>query len=402
MRTVIRPGRAWGEVAAPPSKSYAHRMMICAALADGVSILHGITGSEDMRATLDCITALGAHCSLDGECLTVRGIGGKLPETAVFPCRESGSTLRFFLPLLPAGGGCATLTGTERLMARGIGVYETLFAEKQVSVEKTPTSVKVCGALSPGDYTLRGDVSSQFVTGLFFALPLLSGESRVHILPPVESRPYIDITLQVLARYGVYITETAPNTFTIPAGCAFHAADATVEGDWSNAAALLAFNALGGDVRVKGLSPDSLQGDRASGAFFTRLRSPGAEIDISACPDLGPVLFAVAAANHGALFTGTRRLRIKESDRAEAMAKELARFGTEVKVGENTVAVSPGIHAPDGILCSHNDHRIVMALSLLLSRTGGVIDGTEAIRKSYPGFFDTLARLHLEVHHETE
>lgn len=401
MRAVLSPGRAWGEVPAPPSKSYAHRMMICAALANGTSVVRGVAQSEDMRATLDCIAALGARWTLDGETLTVQGVGGKLPAFAHLSCRESGSTLRFLLPLVPAGGGCAVLTGTERLMARGVGVYETLFAEKRLTLQKSSASLCVCGKLSPGVYTLPGDVSSQFVTGLLLALPLLPGRSLVRVLPPVESRPYLDITRQVLGLYGVQIAEPERDCFTV-SPATYRATDRAVEGDWSNAAALLAFNALGGDIQVTGLCPDSLQGDRACLAFFRALEAPGAKIDISGCPDLGPVLFALAAALHGAVFTGTRRLRIKESDRAAVMAGELAKFGAAVTVEENTVRVLPGIRPPKEELCAHNDHRIVMALALLASRTGGVIRGAEAIAKSYPGFFDTLRQLHLEVRYETE
>lgn len=401
MRAVFSPGRAWGRVPAPPSKSYAHRMMICAALADGTSILRGVAQSEDMRATLDCIAALGARWTLEGETLTVRGVGGRLPAFAKLPCRESGSTLRFFLPLIPAGGGCALLTGTERLIARGVGVYEALFAEKRLTLKSTPRSVCVSGKLSPGVYTLPGNVSSQFVTGLLLALPLLPAESLVRVLPPVESRPYLDITRQVLGLWGVQINEPEPFCFAVPPAT-YRATNSTVEGDWSNAAALLAFNALGGDVRVTGLCQDSLQGDRRCLDAFRALSAPGAELDISGCPDLGPVLFALAAALHGAVFTGTRRLRIKESDRAAVMSEELAKFGATAIAEENAVRVLPGIHAPREELCAHNDHRVVMALALLASRTGGVIHGAEAITKSYPGFFDTLRQLHVEVQDEAE
>ncbi len=403
MKVEIRPGSARGTVAAPPSKSYAHRLMLCAALAQGTSTVRGVARSEDMGATLDCISSLGAQYQLDGDTLTVRGASGLLPQDARFPCRESGSTLRFFLPLALVKGSEAVFTGTRRLMERGVSVYETLFAEKNISLQKCSESLTVSGRLTPGRYTLRGDVSSQFVTGLLFALPLLDGASVLQVLPPVESRPYIDITLDAMKTFGVTVTEAPENTFHIPGGQTYRPIDVTVEGDWSNAAALLALNELGGDVTVTGLRTDSLQGDRICVEYLRRLSAPEAVLDLSGCPDLGPVLFAVAAANHGAVFTGTRRLKIKESDRAQVMAEELKKFGVFAEVGENTVRIpAGGIKKPDAMLCGHNDHRVIMALSLLASQVGGVIIDAEAVRKSYPDFFRDLKRLGLEVTYGTE
>lgn len=403
MKVEIRPGSARGTVAAPPSKSYAHRLMLCAALAQGTSTVRGVARSEDMGATLDCISSLGAQYALDGDVLTVRGVSEPLKGGTCFPCRESGSTLRFFLPLALVKGSGAVFTGTRRLMERGVSVYETLFAEKNISLQKCSESLTVSGRLTPGRYTLRGDVSSQFVTGLLFALPLLDGPSVLQVLPPVESRPYIDITLDAMKAFGVTVTEAPENTFHIPGGQTYRPMDITVEGDWSNAAALLALNELGGDVTVTGLRTDSLQGDRICVEYLRRLSAPEAVLDLSGCPDLGPVLFAVAAANHGAVFTGTRRLKIKESDRAQVMAEELKKFGDFAEVGENTVIIpAGGIKKPDTVLCGHNDHRVIMALSLLASQVGGVIDEAEAVRKSYPDFFRDLKRLGLEVTYGTE
>ncbi|MCF0121524.1 MAG: hypothetical protein HUJ65_07790 [Oscillospiraceae bacterium] len=248
---------------------------------------------------------------------------------------------------------------------------------------------------------MPGDISSQFVTGLLFALPMLGGDSVIRVLPPVESRAYIDITADVLRLFGVSVRETSENTFYVRGGQSFHAVSATVEGDWSNAANLAAFNALGGEITLLGLNGESLQGDRACLGLFSRLDEPDAVIDLAPCPDLGPIMFAVAAAKSGAHFTGTRRLRIKESDRARAMADELGKFGVRVEVGENSVTVrGGGIHAPSESLDAHNDHRIVMALTALLSLTGGVIEGAEAVRKSYPGYFDELIRLGMNIEKE--
>ncbi len=395
MTVTIRPGRAEGTAAAPPSKSCGHRMLLCAALAGGESRVSGIARSQDMLATVDCIRAMGGVCRLDGETAHITGVGGAVRPDATYPCRESGSTLRFCVPAALLSGGSAAFTGTRRLMERGVGVYEELLASKGITAVKTPESVTFSGRLTPGDYTLRGDVSSQFVTGLLLALPLLPGDSTLRVLPPVESRPYIDITLDVMAAFGVGAEEREKNLFFIPGGQRYGSRCAAVEGDWSNAAFLLA---LGGGVTVTGLRPDSLQGDRVCRDMLRRLESPGAVLDISACPDLGPVLFAAAARGCGAVFTGTRRLRIKESDRASVMAEELAKFGAQVTVEEDRVTVlSRPLHAPAEALDGHNDHRVVMALAVLCASPGGTIRGAEAVGKSWPDFFRTMQALGLRL-----
>lgn len=398
MKLRILPGRAHGTVAAPPSKSAAHRLLLAAALARGESRIHGISESEDMRATLGCLPALGATFSREGTTVTVSG-GGEPPAVRRFPCGESGSTLRFCIP--PAlTGGEAVFEGTERLFARGIGVYETAFAGKGILMEKAAKRITLRGVLPPGDYEIPGNVSSQFATGLLFALPRLAGESTLTVRPPVESRPYIDLTTDILGRFGVAVHETAPGVFQIPGGQFYMPGEHTAEGDWSNAAPLLALAELGGNVCVTGLDGNSRQGDRVFPALAEKLRTPGAEIDVSACPDLAPVLFALAALQHGGEFTGTARLRIKESDRAGSMKEELARCGVRVEIGENRVTVSGGAHAPQTPFSAHNDHRVVMALSLLCTRFGGEIEGAEALNKSYPTYAADLWRLGLEVQNE--
>lgn len=380
-------------------------MMICAALADGKSIVRGIRESEDMLATMDCIKALGADCRLRDDVLEICGVPlkkalGRDAGTAVFPCRESGSTLRFFIPIASVLFGSCAFSGSERLVERGIGVYERIFEEQNVDCRKGADGIRIGGHIRAGVYEIPGNISSQFVSGLLFALPLLPAQSILRVLPPVESRGYIDITLQVLGIFGISVKETEPNTFVIDGNQRYRPTDVPVEGDWSNAANLFALNTIGigSRIEISGLSNESLQGDKICVEHFKALDVPGRTIDISGCPDLGPVLFAVAAAKHGATFTGTRRLRIKESDRAEAMAQELEKFGIQVTVGENSVTVREGILRPPQVpLCGHNDHRIVMALSVLACRTGGEICEAEAVRKSFPDFFQVLKNLGAEV-----
>lgn len=462
MKVRIEKGRAAGTVSAPPSKSMAHRLLICAGLSEKPCVVHGISDSEDMLATLDCLRALGAVCEKDGDMVTVRrGIGGcaqrgtacggAAAAPVLMPCRESGSTLRFLVPLALLSGREVVFTGSERLMQRPLEVYEGLCKDRGIAFEQSGQRLTVCGRLTAGKYELAGDVSSQFVTGLLLTLPLLDGESRIVLRPPVESRSYIDMTIEALSAFGVEVEWETENCLRIDGGQRYTADELFVEGDYSNAAFFEALNIvaeytaknedtpISEMVRVENLREDSLQGDRVYRELFAKLsraaalraaahprgsggvRGDGntdiasrtadrhrgscvaavaahAAIDISDCPDLGPVLMAVAAALCGGRFTGTKRLKIKESNRGEAMAAELRKFGVSVTVGENDIIVgSEGLHEPSEALDGHNDHRIVMSEAVLLTQTGGIIEGSEAVAKSFPDFFERLASLGIEV-----
>ena len=389
----FHPSHPIGTVTAPPSKSMAHRMLICAGLAKGESRIANVTPSEDILATLDCLNALGAVCKVNGNHVTVCGTDVfSVPNGAVLLCRECGSTLRFLIPLCLLGGQAVTLRGSETLLRRPLSVYETLCTEQGLLFSRSSDALRLRGPLQSGSYAIDGGVSSQFVSGLLFALPLLPRDSTLRLLPPVESRPYIDMTLSAMRRFGVTATWRDEQTLYIPGGQRYHPQNATVEGDWSNAAFFLAMG-----IPVEGLDPDSLQGDRRCVSLMERLQKECSEVDLSDCPDLGPVLFAFAAAHYGGRFTGTRRLRDKESDRIAAMAAELNKFGIALSAEENTVTVGAGLRRPAETLDGHGDHRIVMALATLCVRTGGTIRGAEAVKKSFPDFFDRLRALQIEV-----
>ncbi len=402
MTVTVQPSTAKGEVFAPPSKSMAHRLLICAALCKGTSRVRGISDCEDVRATLGCLGSLGIPYEISGDCVTVWGTApSALQPKAPLYAKESGSTLRFFIPLALLTGKRITFTAERSLLSRPFGVYEALAKEKGFLFEKSEDGITVCGPLHAGSYNVPGNVSSQFISGLLFALPLLPEDSRITVTTALESRSYVNLTIRALAEFGVCIRWENEHTLFIKGGQSYESREISVEGDYSGAAFLEAMNLFSHDVCVKGLSEESIQGDKIYRKYFPMLCHGVPTLHIGDCPDLGPILFAVAAAKNGGVFSGTRRLRIKESDRAAAMAEELRKFGAAVSVHEDSVVVFPAaFHAPREPLCGHNDHRIVMALAVLLTLTGGSITGADAIRKSYPAFFRDLSLLGVSVTEE--
>lgn len=400
MKVKILPSKTSGEVSAPPSKSFAHRYLIGSVLSRGKCVIKNIADSDDISATLSCIEQLGGSVTKDGNIVTVIPTNEKQIENAVFDCKESGSTLRFFIPVVLATGAknCMFL-GSERLLARGIKEYEKLFENSDVKIKSDEKSIEVNGTLSVGNYEISGEVSSQYTTGMLFALSVLDGKSTLKITGNAESRAYVDMTIKVLKDFGADITETEKNFFEINGKGRLSPGEFTVEGDWSNAAFLIALSRLVGTISVSGLNENSVQGDRFLSVAFDTLDGENAEIDLKDCPDLAPILFSYAAYKNGGKFINTRRLRVKESDRANVMAEELKKFGANVKVYENSVEIEKTQLKPPIVpLCGHNDHRIVMALSVLAAVFGAEIDGAEAVNKSYPDFFRVIKKAGVNVY----
>lgn len=400
MKVKILPSKTSGEVSAPPSKSFAHRYLIGSVLSRGKCVIKNIADSDDISATLSCIEQLGGSVTKDGNTVTVIPTNEKQIENAVFDCKESGSTLRFFIPVvLATGAKNCTFLGSERLLARGIKEYEKLFENSDVKINSDEKSIEVNGKLTAGNYEISGEVSSQYTTGMLFALSVLDGKSTLKITGNAESRAYVDMTIKVLKDFGADITETEKNFFEINGKGRLSPGEFTVEGDWSNAAFLIALSRLLGTISVSGLNENSVQGDRFSSVAFDALDGENAEIDLKDCPDLAPILFAYAAYKNGGKFINTRRLRVKESDRANVMAEELKKFGANVKVYENSVEIEKTQLKPPIVpLCGHNDHRIVMALSVLAAVLGAEIDGAEAVNKSYPDFFRVIKKAGVNVY----
>ena len=419
MRVTIHPSRAQGSVAAPPSKSMAHRLLVCAGLTSGnynPSLLFGLEDSQDVLATIDCLNVLGASISRQNDCTVVYGIDASaVRENDVLPCRECGSTLRFFVPLCLLLDKPLTLTGSETLLHRPMSVYHNICADQGLLFAHDSAGIHVQGPLHAGTFTVPGNISSQFISGLLFALPLLADNSTIVLTEPVESRSYINMTIKALELFGVSVSWQNSTTLEIPGKQHYCSASLRVEGDYSNAAFLEALNYVRNQtdsntageaaVTVTGLQENSLQGDRVYQELFPSLKTTTPTISLSDCPDLGPVLMAVAAANKGAVFTNCERLALKESNRGQAMAQELKKFGICVSSSEDqsVITIHEGtLHTPAEPLNAHNDHRIVMALATLACVTGGTIMGAEAVTKSFPSYFERLQQLGITLYREDE
>lgn len=388
-----------GEAYVPASKSMAHRLLICAGLSNGTSIIKKVTFSEDILATLDCLSVMGAEYEINENTVKIKGVGNIIQDgEKEFDCRESGSTLRFFIPLLLLSDKNQTFRGKGRLMERPQSVYEDICKEKGLRFDFADNKITVCGKLTGGHYYVRGDISSQFITGLLFALSKCENDSFIHITTPLESRSYIDMTFYALSLFSVSCSFIDENTICVKGNQDYIFRDITVEGDYSASAFLEALNYLGGKIIINGLNEKSFQGDRVYKDYFKLLSDSSPTLDVSDCPDLAPILMTLAAAKNGAVLTGTKRLKIKESDRGAVMASELSKFGANIEVYENEIVIRPSeLYKPTDILYGHNDHRVVMSLAVLSTVYGGRITDAEAVRKSYPGFFETLSALGTEV-----
>ncbi|HSP47052.1 MAG TPA: 3-phosphoshikimate 1-carboxyvinyltransferase [Clostridiaceae bacterium] len=394
----IRPGKLKGTVVPPSSKSQTHRALIAASLADGKSVLGNILLSEDIRATADAMAQLGATVEVSGG--EARVSGGQIPQTGKvhLDCGESGSTLRFLIPVALVIHGDAEFTGRGKLMERPLDEYFRIFEEKGIAHTLQDGRLHVKGTLPAGDYVLRGDVSSQFITGLLFALPLAKGDSVIRLSTPLESKGYIAMTLDVLSRFGIGIRMADPMTFEIRGNQTYRPCSMVLEGDHSQAAFYAASNALGSEVAIEGMDWQSLQGDRAMTEVVERLGKNGdVEVDVSDIPDLVPAIAVVAALREGqeTRLVNAARLRIKESDRLEAVTLELTKLGARIEAFPDSLTITGVSHFTGGVTDSHNDHRIAMALAIAATRAQGevIISGAESVQKSYPHFFNDYETL---------
>lgn len=400
----VGPSELTGKVTPPPSKSIAHRALILAALAQGdaagMAAVRIQQPSQDIQATIDCLRALLAP--------------GEGPSQLY--CSESGSTLRFLVPVAAALGKEAVFTGAGRLSQRPLQEYCDILKDSGITLDSVRPGhslpLKVQGKLRSGRYYVPGHISSQYITGLLLALPLLAGESTLQLTSPLQSAPYVDITLSLLAQFGVETVTLHSSSggvtgwhvpgnqqYTIPQ------TGVDIEADYSQAAFWLVAQFMGQPLVVCGLNPDSLQGDRAIIPFLVQLSAAkGTEavtMDVGHTPDLAPALAVAACFTPGhTVITNAGRLRFKESDRLQAIAQGLSAIGADIRTQGDCLIIAGGKPLVGGEASSHNDHRIAMALAIaaLGTQRGVRILGASAIAKSYPNFYKELIRLGGNVH----
>ena len=389
MDICITPKKLYGNINAIPSKSQAHRMLICAAFSDQPTTLICPETNRDIEATANCLTALGAGITWLSNGYRVKPIE-EVPFRASLPCQDSGSTLRFLLPIAGALGVDTVFQMTGRLPQRPLTpLWEEMERMGCTLTRPTADTIRCTGRLRSGEYAINGTVSSQFITGLLFALSLLPGQSRLQVLGKLESAPYVSMTLAAMERFGI-----SCNDYCFPGNGRFHSpGTVTVEGDWSNAAFFLAAQALGSPIQVGNLNPDSPQGDRVCARLLPALKD---NLTISAAdiPDLVPILAVTAAANQGAVFTDIGRLRLKESDRVASVMDMLRALGGQAEADETTLTVyGTGLHG--GTVDSRNDHRIAMsaAIAATVCDSPLTILGAQCVEKSYPKFFTDYTSL---------
>ena len=389
MNITIHPRKLSGEITAIPSKSQAHRLLICAAFADQPTNLVLADTNRDIEATADCLNALGAKIRRTATGYTIDPICN-IPTVATLPCCESGSTLRFLLPIVGALGVDGTFLMEGRLPNRPLSpLWEEMERMGCILTRPTPNTLRCTGKLRNGEYTISGSVSSQFITGLLFATSLLSGNSQINITGALESKPYVDMTLQAMSVFGIKVTD-----FKIQGKQRYHSPGTiTVEGDWSNGAFFLAATALGSGVKTLGLNFESTQGDKAAFDLMSNLKQ---NITISAkdIPDLVPILSVVASCNQGAVFTDIARLRLKESDRVASVIAMLEALGGKATATEHTLTVYPA-SLTGGTVDSANDHRIAMSAAIAATVASGdvTIVNAACVSKSYPKFWEEYRRL---------
>ena len=411
MTITITPAELSGAVTPPPSKSQVHRLLIAAALAHGESVISNVAFSQDIEATVRCLSELGAEFTRDGSTVTVHGMGASTMSPMrrmAYPhldCGESGSTLRFLIPIALAVRGGGIFYGHGRLMERPLTPYFDLFDEKGISYSLDGNTLTVAGLLEPGVYRLPGNVSSQFFTGLLFALPLLGGPSALIPTTMLESEGYIQMTLQAMAQFGVMMpaTMSLPPQYHPGGNQTYTAANVSVEADWSQAAFWYAARFLGNDVEGKGLDDLSTQGDKIILDYYTQLHGPGElALDVSGCPDLVPPLAAMAALRAGETtrLVNAARLRMKESDRLASVTVVLNALGADVAEGSDCLTIRGRDFLPGGVTVdSFRDHRIAMMAAIAATRCIDpvTITGAECVSKSYPDFWEEYKRLGGEI-----
>lgn len=418
MKVKIYPSKCSGEVTLPPSKSMAHRAIICASLANGKSKIENIAYSDDIIATIQGMRKLGAIITEDNNTLYIEGVKNfsNLREN-IIECNESGSTLRFFIPIFSLTNQKIEFRGRNRLLQRPQKIYEEIFKSQNLLYLQDDEKIEISGKLKATNYTIRGDISSQFISGLLFTLPLLEGDSTIKIIPPFESKSYIDLTIEMLNRFGIEIEFLDELTIFIKGNQHYTPTDYYVEGDFSQLGFFAVLGAINNDLTCKGLNTKSKQGDKEivdilkkchidveileNGYRFFNGIPQSYNINLENCPDLGPILTVLSAYGNGNFkIYNAHRLRYKESDRIEAMEVELKKLGVDINSDQDSIYITgKRNYTSCNEVFGHKDHRIVMSLAIFATMLDKplIIDGAEAISKSYPNFFEDLKKLNIKL-----
>lgn len=416
MRVLIEPNDIQGDIKAIASKSDAHRAIICAALADKKTNIYISEMSEDIKATLNCMSAFGAKFSENGKEFTIEPVKKALSDVLI-DCNESGSTLRFLLPVAAALGNGARFIGKGRLPNRPIGIIVNLLKEHGISFDSETLPLSMSGKLTPGEFKIEGNVSSQFISGLLFALPLLDKPSKITLLSALESKAYVDMTISVLNKFGAEIKAVEDGFLVQPIERYVSPDNYTVEGDWSNAAFFLVGAALSGNVNMSGLDMGSKQSDtkivdilKLAGVkvttkdnilTVTKSDIKPFELDVSQCPDLFPIAAVLACgANGKTTLYNAGRLRIKESDRIVSTQELILGLGGKVLEEEDSLTVFGDGRLSGGMVDSVNDHRIAMSASIAscICEKSVTLNDAQAVNKSYPDFYKDFESLGGKVH----
>ncbi len=416
MNVLITPGPLSGSVVVPPSKSQTHRAIIAAALAKGKSVINNVVMSEDIQATVSAMEKIGVKIVNNGTHLIVNGVSRvMISDDNFIDCNESGSTLRFVLPIMSLSRDKVVFTGKPGLMKRPMAVYETLFKAHGLSYQQNEKSIIVSGALTPGLYEVPGSVSSQFLSGLMFALPLLKGDSEIRVTDPLESKDYVDMTIDMLHRFGVTVEERG-TSYQIRGNQTYSPANITIEGDHSQMAFFAVAGILSGDIFCRNIVPISLQPDRRildviramqgafeirdAGILFKKTATVGCVVDVSQCPDIAPIIAVLGAYSQGTtVIENAQRLKLKESNRLQSTYDILRGLGADIEMTESSLIIRGNPLLEGGAIDPAPDHRIVMSAAIAATRCLKPvhIKHAEAVNKSYPNFFNDFKTVGGEI-----
>lgn len=418
MAVYINPGIVSGNVHVPSSKSLSHRALLCALLSDGETIIEDLCICDDVIATLNIIKDLGKKVEVKNNIYYISGSVNKTNKTLF--ANESGSTLRFIIPILSLFEGEHKITGSSKLMSRPLEIYKKIFMEQGIIFDLTNDILTINGKLSSGEYEIPGNISSQFITGLMYALPMMNGDSTIKITGNYESKSYVNLTIDVLSKFGIEIVEKSYNEYYIKGNQKYKSCVYKCSGDYSQMAFWAVLGTINSDITISGMEKNSLQGDRQivdildkfasnicykDGIYYvSKSKVKALDIDLSDIPDLGPILGVLSACTKGiSKIRNCQRLKYKESDRLEAIREELVKMNVDISIEDDMIVINPinEINNSD-IINSHNDHRIFMALAVLgtVSKNGVRIDDEKCINKSYPLFLKDLEGLGIKVEYK--